>query len=50
MSSQTCYHHFALDLKFRVLARVLEEEIDVSDHGEFLDIPICGLEAGGRGF
>jgi hypothetical protein len=42
--ARTSYHHLALDFKLGVLARVLEEEVDIADHGERSDILVRELE------
>ncbi len=41
----TSYHDLALNFKLGVLARVFEEEIDVTDHRKSYDILICDPDA-----
>jgi hypothetical protein len=41
----TSYHDLALDFELGVLARVFEEEVDVTDHRKSYDILVCDLDA-----
>ena len=42
--ARTSYHDLALDFELGIVARILEEEVDVADHGERFDIFVCELE------
>jgi hypothetical protein len=38
VGARTSYHYLALDFELGIVTRVLEEEVDVADHGERFDI------------
>lgn len=42
--ARTSYHYLALDFELGIVTRVLEEEVDVADHGERFDILVCELD------
>ena len=44
--ARTGYHHLTLDLKFGVVALMLEKEVHVADHGQCLDVVVRELEFG----
>lgn len=41
--TRTSYHYLALDFELGIVTRILEEEVDVADHGERFDIFVCEL-------
>jgi hypothetical protein len=42
--ARTSYHDLALDFELGIVTRILEEEVDVADHGERFDIFVCELD------
>ena len=42
--ARTGYHYLALDFEIGIVTRILEEEVDVADHGELFDIFVCELD------
>jgi len=42
--ARTSYHYLALDFELGIVTRVLEEEVDVADHGEHFDIFVRELD------
>jgi hypothetical protein len=41
--ARTSYHYLALDFELGIVTRILEEEVNVADHGERFDIFVCEL-------
>jgi hypothetical protein len=42
--ARTSYHYLALNFELGIVMRILEEEVDVADHGERFDIFVCELD------
>jgi hypothetical protein len=45
VGARTGYHYLALDFELGIVTRILEEEVDVADHGERFDIFVCELDS-----
>ncbi len=42
--ARTSYHYLALNFELGIVTRILEEEVDVADHGERFDLFVCELD------